>query len=182
MSEPFVAEIKMWGCNFAPRAWADCDGTLLSIASNTALFSLLGTVYGGDGRITFGLPNLQSSAPMHAGHGPGLSYQPLGAKSGTGEVLLTENQLPSHNHDVNVNTDNASADQGAGKILAKGYKDGGRPPTRPVQEYNTIASGTPAKMASILSSTGGSSAHNNMQPYLTVRFCMALMGIYPSRN
>ena len=183
MSEPFYAEIKMWGCNFAPRDWADCNGQLIQISENTALFSLLGTVYGGDGRSTFGLPNLKDSAAMHAGQGPGLSYQPLGAKSGTETATLSANQLPVHNHNINVNTDNASVDLGVGKILSKGYKPDGFPATRPIKEYADYdAAKTVAMAANMLSSTGGSAAHANMQPYLAVRFCMALQGIYPSRN
>lgn len=183
MSEPFIAEIRMWGCTFAPRGWADCDGQLMSIASNTALFSLLGTVYGGDGRSTFGLPSLQSRAAMHAGHGPGLSNQPLGAYAGAGDVTLTENQLPAHNHDINVNTDNASAALGADKVLAKGLETEGFPANRPNPEYAAAGSGTAVSMAgNVLSPTGGSSPHTNMQPYLAVRFSMALLGVYPSRN
>ncbi len=183
MSEPFIAEIKMWGCNFAPRNWTDCSGGLIAISTNTALFSLIGTIYGGDGRTTFGLPNLAGSAAMHAGHAPGLSSRPLGGKSGAESVTLLANQLPVHNHNIDVNTASASVDLGVGKVLAKGDKGTGPAPARPIKEYADYdANNTVAMAANMLSSTGGSAAHANMQPYLAVRFCMALQGTYPSRN
>ncbi|MCU7916920.1 MAG: tail fiber protein [Candidatus Thiodiazotropha sp. (ex Epidulcina cf. delphinae)] len=183
MSEPFIAEIRMFGCGYAPRYWADCTGTLISIGEHTSLYSIIGTVYGGDGRTTMGLPNLAGRAPMHAGHGPGLSFQQLGMMWGFDTVPLTLDQLPAHNHDINVNTESASTDLGEGKILAKGDKGSGLPRKRYLEEYNDYDAPQSVTMASaMLSPSGGSSGHANLQPYLTVRFCMALEGIYPSRS
>ncbi|MES9852607.1 MAG: tail fiber protein [Candidatus Thiodiazotropha sp. L084R] len=183
MSEPFIAEIRMFGCGYAPRFWADCSGATLAISDNTALFSIIGTVYGGNGTTTMGLPNLAGRAPMHAGHGPGLSFQQLGMMWGFDAVPLTQDQLPAHNHEINVNTDSASTDQGEGMLLAKGDKGTGLPRVRYLEEYNDYDATNRVPMASsMLSPSGSSSGHVNLQPYMTVRFCMALQGIYPSRS
>ena len=183
MSEPFIAEIRMFGCGYAPRFWADCDGGTLQIADNTTLFAVIGTIYGGNGRTTMGLPSLSGRAPMHAGHGPGLSFQQLGMMWGFDAVPLTHDQLPPHNHAINVNTESASTDEGAGKVLAKGDRGTGLPRVRYLEEYNDYDQANEVSMASgVLSPSGGSSGHINLQPYLTVRFCMALAGAYPSRS
>ena len=175
MSEPFIAEIRIWGLNFAPRGWAFCDGQLLPIAQNTALFSLVGTYYGGDGRTTFGLPNLQGRAPMHPGNGPGLSTRRLWEHGGVNTVTLTEAQMPNHNHlGVNPTTpvDSEPADLSgpAGNFLAVTTGSRNRIYREPLTAVPTGAT------------AGGGQAHTNMQPYLALNFCIALTGLYPSRN
>jgi microcystin-dependent protein len=174
MSEPFVAEIRIFAGNFAPRGWAFCDGQLLPISNNTALFSLIGTTYGGDGRTTTALPNLQGRAPMHPGRGPGLTSRRLGEKVGVETVTLSEAQMPSHNHTARA-TDarGTSAEPSNTQALAQSF------PTPLYSDNNTslvdLASET-------LSDTGGGQAHDNVQPYLTLNFIIALVGLYPSRG
>ncbi len=172
MSEPFVAEIKIFAGNFAPRGWAFCGGQLLPVGQNTALFSLIGTTYGGDGRTTMGLPNLQERAPMHPGRGPGLTGRKLGSKSGGEKVTLTTNQLASHTHDWNANTAAATGTDPQGKVTAD---------SSPIRIYEP---GTPnADMgASEIADTGGGQPHDNLMPALCINFIIALFGIYPSRN
>ena len=133
MSEPFVGEIRMFAGNFAPRGWAFCDGQLLAVSQNDALFSLLGTIYGGDGRTTFGLPDLRGRVPIHAGSGPGLSPRRLGAKAGAENVTLTVNQLPSHSHRLSGSANLASESRPEGNVLGSGltqdlYRGGNPPP------------------------------------------------------
>ena len=172
MSEPFVGEIRMFAGNFAPRGWAFCDGQLLAISQNDALFSLLGTIYGGDGRTTFGLPEMRGRIPLHQGAGPGLTNKPLGSKAGAENVTLTTNHLASHTHDLNANTGPGTSDSPSGTVLAA---DGS------IRSYSP----TPQSMnlnASAVQNTGGSSVHNNLMPTLCVNFIIALFGIYPSRN
>lgn len=172
MSDPFVGEIRMFAGNFAPRAWAFCDGQLLAIAQNDALFSLYGAVYGGDGRTTFGLPDLRGRIPLHQGTGPGLSPRRLGNKAGAEKVTVTANQLPSHSHDFNANTALATSAAPQGKVLAQ------------------IPSGSlyaeedqDADLASTsIRAAGGSQSHSNLMPTLCVHFIAALVGIYPSRQ
>lgn len=172
MSEPFVGEIRMFAGNFAPRGWAFCDGQLLAVSQNDALFSLLGTIYGGDGRTTFGLPDLRGRIPIHQGSGPGLSPRRLGAKAGAEKETLTTNQLASHSHDFNANTAPATGAAPAGKVVAD---------TIGVRFYK--AQGQTADMASAaIANTGGSQPHNNLMPTLCVNFILALFGIYPSRH
>jgi microcystin-dependent protein len=171
MAEPFLGEIIMFGGNFAPRGWAFCDGQLLAINSYTALFSILGTMYGGDGRTTFGLPDLRGRVPMHKGNGPGLTPRNLGQKSGSENVHLTVGQLPAHNHVLanNAIEDDANQTDPGGNALA------GSQIYRP---------GTPdAKTApNATNNTGGNQAVPILQPYLCITFIIALQGIYPSRN
>lgn len=174
MSEPFVGEIRMFAGNFAPRGWAFCDGQLLAVSQNDALFSLLGTIYGGDGRTTFGLPDMRGRIPIHAGFGPGLSERRLGVKGGAEKVTLTVNQLPSHSHATSENATSHKADSTdpTGRIPARApgldpYADAG-PDTN--------------MAASTISSLGGSQAHTNLMPYLCIHFIIALVGIYPSRS
>lgn len=173
MSEPFVGEVRMFAGNFAPRGWAFCDGQLLAVSQNDALFSLLGTIYGGDGRTTFGLPDLRGRLPLHAGHGPGLSDRRLGAKGGAEKVTLTVNQLPSHSHQFSATTSNATDNSPSSTMtVAKGVG---------FDPY--IASSANVPMASnTVSSIGGSQSHTNLMPYLCVHFIIALFGIYPSRH
>jgi microcystin-dependent protein len=175
MSSPFVAEIRMFACNFAPKGWATCDGQLLSISQNTALFSLLGTFYGGNGQSTFGLPNLAGRAPMHQGQGPGLSQRFLGETSGSAAVTLLTNEMPLHNHTLNGhNAHIGSLPTPTNKtILAKSA--GGN-------SYTADTSSLTQMNFQALSLAGGSLPHNNMQPYLAVLFCIAMQGMYPARN
>lgn len=173
MSDPFVAEIRIFAGNFAPRSWAFCDGQLLPISQNTALFSLIGTTYGGDGRTTTALPNLQGRAPMHPGSGPGLTTRRLGQKVGAETAALTEAQTPAHSHSMQaVNAPGTQYSATGSSTLARSA--GGN-------AYQTAASNTDLN-AGALMSTGGGGAHNNMQPYIAVNFIIALAGTYPSRS
>lgn len=174
MSEPFVGEIRMFAGNFAPRGWAFCDGQLLAISQNDALFSLLGTIYGGDGRTTFGLPDMRGRIPLHQGQGPGLSSRRLGAKFGDESVTLTTNQLPSHSHGSVACNTAATTDSPQGKVLAK-------PNTEDMYTAPTAGTNVSLSPATIINS-GGSRSHTNLMPTLCVNFIMALVGIYPSRN
>ena len=169
MSEPFIAEIKIFGGNFAPRGYAFCSGQLLPIAQNTALFSLVGTTYGGDGRTTLGLPNLQARAPMHPGRGPGLSNSRIGEVGGGETVTLTEAQMPNHTHTMQGTNRPADRRDPANRMPAAGCT------------YYTAAADT-SMAAACLPAAGGSQAHNNMMPYLAMYFIIALEGLYPSRD
>ena len=171
MSEPFVGEVRMFAGNFAPRGWAFCDGQLLAVSQNDALFSLLGTIYGGDGRTTFGLPDLRGRVPIHAGSGPGLSPRRLGAKAGTENETLIVNQLPSHSHSWKAATAVAQNRSPAGNGLAS--------PTGDL--YSTSAPNTSLR-SNTISNIGGSRKHTNLMPFLCINFIIALFGIYPSRN
>lgn len=173
MSEPFVGEIRMFAGNFAPRAWAFCDGQLLAISQNDVLFSLLGTIYGGDGRTTFGLPDMRGRIPVHAGTGPGLNQIRLGAKAGAENVSLTSNQMPSHDHNVSASSASATSNNPTGNVSAN---------TTPTNIYSTSLA-TPQTMSpAAISTTGGSQSHSNLMPSLCVNFIIALFGIFPSRN
>lgn len=173
MSEPFVGEIRMFAGTFAPRAWAFCDGQLQPVSQNDALFSLLGTIYGGDGRTTFGLPDLRGRLPIHEGDGPGLSSRRLGAKGGLEKVTVTVKESPSHTHQVTASTSRASSKSPAGNVLANAkMKLYASPGTQELQPMNSNA----------MANTGGSQSHDNMMPYLCVNFIIALYGIYPSRH
>lgn len=175
MSEPFVAEIRIFAGNFAPRGWAFCNGQLLPIAQNTALFSLIGTTYGGDGRTTTALPNLEGRAPMHPGRGPGLTDRRLGQKGGVETVTLTEAQMPNHNHTMRANTN-------AGDLqIPSNQRSFAR--TQPGFAWHSSSTSNLVAMADqALPSSGGSQAHNNLQPFLTMNFIIALVGLYPSRS
>ena len=170
--EPFIGEIKMVGFGFAPRGYAQCNGQIMSISQNTALFSLLGTTYGGNGQTTFGLPDLRSRIPIHVGQGSGLSNYDLGQASGTETVTLTANQLPPHNHTVNASTAATTKNPtntvpgvtGAGSSYAE-----------------TPTPGTTMN-AGMVTGGGSGQPHNNCQPYLCVNFVIAIEGVYPSRN
>lgn len=171
MADPFIAEIKIIAENFAPRGWAFCDGTLLPIAQNTALFSIVGTTYGGDGRTTLGLPNLQGRAPMHPGHGPGLTPRRLGEKAGVETVALTTANLPSHDHALRAANNASQADPSTAVTFG----------TAPM--YNTTGN-TQAMATNAVGEAGVASpqAHENRQPYQVLNFVIALIGVYPSRN
>ncbi|MCA1592527.1 MAG: tail fiber protein [Acidobacteria bacterium] len=173
MSEPFIAEIRMFGGNFAPRGWALCNGQILPIAQNTALFSLLGTTYGGNGQTTFALPDLRSRIPVHAGQGPGLSNYSLGQGGGNESVTLNVNQMPPHNHQAFATAaEEAPSSKPAGKLLSTATQG---------TIYDPTPDGT-ALNPNMIGPTGGGQPHDNIQPYLTVNFIIALEGIYPSRN
>lgn len=176
MSDPFVAEIRIFPFNFAPKGWAWCDGQLMPISQNTALFSLLGTTYGGDGQSTFSLPDLQGRAPMHPGQGPGLSLHDLGETGGTETVTLLESETPLHNHVVNAggNFDVGDTNVPTGNILAKSASGFAYLPF-------TGVSLTQLNLET-LAPAGGDQPHNNMQPYLTFYFNIALQGVFPPRG
>lgn len=182
MSEPYVGEIRMFAGNFAPRSWALCDGQLISISQNDALFSLLGTTYGGDGRSTFGLPDMRGRIPLHQGNGPGLSDRRIGSKSGTETETLTANHLPSHNHAFNGSSNTADAGYPAAAVVADTasanlyYNHDANDPLDPDLEPNV------SFPDDTLSETGGNQAHSNVMPFQCINFIIALFGIYPSRN
>jgi microcystin-dependent protein len=173
MADPFVAEIRMFGGNFAPKGWATCDGQLLPISQNTALFSLVGTLYGGDGRSTFALPNLGGRAPMHAGSGPGLTNRSVGDTGGSETVTLSATALPAHAHALRAANAASDSSQPGGRVLAAAAGDA----------FLAAGTKTPTPMHGLtLSPTGGNAPHNNMQPYLTLNFIIALQGIFPPRS
>jgi microcystin-dependent protein len=173
MADQFLAEIRIFGFNFPPTGWASCDGQLLPLSQNTALFSLLGTIYGGDGRSTFALPNLQGRAPMMHGQGPGLSLRDIGQEGGSDTVTLLESEIPSHSHTVRVSVADGPAELSDPNNGALGFS------ARPI--YKT-ATGDSNMAPQALSIVGGSLPHNNLQPYLVLNFCIALQGIFPQRQ
>lgn len=170
--DPFVAEIRIFPFNFAPKGWAFCDGQILPLSQNTALFSLLGTTYGGDGKSNFALPNMQGNAPMHPGQGPGLSLHDLGETGGSDTVSLLESEIPSHSHALVASQGDGLERTPAGQLLATGVG---------ISLYQT-----PGPLVNVsdnaLAPAGGDQPHNNMQPYLTLNFCIALQGVYPPRT
>ena len=172
MADPFVAEIRIFPFNFAPKGWAWCDGQLLPLSQNTALFSLLGTTYGGNGKSNFALPDLQGRSPMHPGQGPGLSLHDLGETGGSETVTLLESEIPSHSHALNVSQADAIARNPGAEQLATGIGIG-----------MYAAPGALVGLSpNALAPAGGDAPHNNMQPYLTFYFCIALQGVFPPRS
>ncbi len=171
MSDQYLGEIRMFGGNFAPYGWALCNGQLLSISQNTALFSLIGTYYGGDGVTTFALPNLQSRIPLHQGQGVGLSPYVIGQNGGTENVTLTSQQMPQHNHSVQVFNAPGNTNKAGGNYLADSTSGN----AYQAAQNSTLNTGA-------VSFSGNSQPHNNIQPYLCITFIIALQGIYPSRN
>jgi microcystin-dependent protein len=182
MSDPFVAEIRMFPFNFPPTGWAFCDGQILPISQNTALFSLLGTTYGGDGKSTFALPNLQGSAPLQPGQGPGLSIYDLGETTGSETVTLITTEMPVHTHFFSVTSDAGTVATSSDAQLAMG--SGGTKQNTFLADLYSPNAGSANTMMSFAAITvaGGSLPHNNMQPYLTLNFCIALQGIFPPRS
>lgn len=174
MSDPFVAEIRILPTNFAPKGWAQCNGQLMPISQNTALFSLLGTTYGGDGKSTFALPDMQGNAPMHPGQGPSLSLRDLGEMGGSAYVTLLQSEIPLHTHTLRGSVEDGT--QGTlSPTVALSTSVGGA-------LYQTTTNSNLASMAfQSLAATGSSLPHNNMMPYLTLNFCIALQGVFPAR-
>ena len=170
--DPFVAEIRIFPFNFAPKGWAFCDGQLLPLSQNTALFSLLGTTYGGDGKSNFALPNMQGNAPMHPGQGPGLSLHDLGETGGSDTVSLLESEIPSHSHPLSVSAADGISTSPVNNMFAQGAG---------VSIWSVGATNTQFSDQAI-APAGGDQPHNNMQPYLTLNFCIALQGVYPPRT
>jgi len=179
MSAPFLGEIRAFGFNFAPKAWAMCNGQLLSIQQNAALFSLLGTTYGGNGVNTFALPDLRGRTAVNQGQGPGLSNYTLGEVIGTETVTLITNQIPQHNHLWAANNATGDIPSPSGNFLS-----GAKIPTNntPVPTYAAPGGATVPLAAAMIGIAGGNQPHQNMQPYLVVTYCIALSGIFPSRN
>jgi microcystin-dependent protein len=181
MSDPFLGQLMIFAGNFAPRGWATCDGQILSIAQNTALFSLLGTTYGGNGQTTFALPDLRGRVPIHVGQGPGLSPYTLGEVSGVESVTLNTTQMPMHNHTATATVSCADSAQSLSDSPVGGVPGGvsGGP-----QVFAT--SGTAQMSATMVTPTvgiaGGNQPHENRQPFLVMTVCIALEGIFPSRN
>lgn len=172
MSEAFVGQIKMFAGNFAPRGYAFCDGQLLAISVNQALFALFGITYGGDGRTTFALPDLRGRIPIHQGSGPGLSNRPIGQKSGQENVTVTTNQLPVHTHAFQASSDGGNSSKPAGDVLANGPS---------IKMFIDDAFDNTLAPTSV-TTTGGNQQHTNVMPFLCINFIVALTGIFPSRN
>jgi microcystin-dependent protein len=175
MADPFVAEIRIFPFNFAPKGWAFCDGQILPLAQNTALFSLLGTTYGGDGKSNFALPNMQGNVPMHPGQGPGLSLHDLGETGGSETVTLLDSELPSHAHGVKAVATPGTSASPANATWGVAHAARG-------QALYASAAGASGTMPGAFMDTGSQQPHNNMQPYLTLNFCIALQGVYPPRT
>jgi microcystin-dependent protein len=175
MADPFVAEIRIFPFNFAPKGWAFCDGQILPISQNTALFSLLGTTYGGDGKSNFALPNMQGNAPMHPGQGPGLSLHDLGETGGSDTVTLLQSEMPAHSHALNCAASVGNRTTPAANSISRltgstpYVPDSANPP-----HVNMAFAAIPP--------AGGDQPHNNLQPYLTLNFCIALQGVFPPRT
>lgn len=170
-TQPFVGEVQIFAGNYAPTGWALCDGQLLPISQNTALFSLLGTNYGGNGISTFALPDLRGRAPIHPGQGNGLSNRNLGEVGGIEFITLTAAQIPSHTHTISGSAANGAADSPGGRVLARA--------PGAIPQYGATPNVDLA--ATAVGSSGGGQPHNNLQPYLTLNYIIALQGIFPSR-
>ena len=196
-SQPYLGQLMLFAGNFAPQGWAFCNGQLLAISQNQALFSLLGTIYGGDGRTTFALPDLRGRAPLHFGQGPGLSNRSIGQKSGVERVILSINEMPSHNHTASQSSGSSqniqlSSDSAVNETPISGdvpalanFKDGLS--TKNVKTFgaaNNLVNGQALSGGGTITvqNTGGGQAHDNMSPYLVINYCIALVGIYPSRS
>jgi microcystin-dependent protein len=179
--DPFIAQITVFGCNFAPRGWAMCQGQIMSIAQNTALFSLLGTNFGGNGTTTFLLPDLQGRAPIGFGQGPGLSNYTIGERSGAESAPIAAVSYPTHSHTLFAAASAATGNGPGGLIEAEG-QTGGRGGTINLALYSASGTPTPLASAALTAAAGGGQPHNNLQPYLTLNFCIALNGIFPPRS
>ncbi len=173
MADPFVAEIRIFPFNFAPKGWAWCDGQLMPLSQNTALFSLLGTTYGGNGKSNFALPDLQGRAPMHPGQGPGLSLHDLGETGGSETVSLLESEIPAHSHALRGNNTLGDTPSPVAHTLARYSNNAYQQTTNSGLVFMSPNAVTPA---------GGDQPHNNLQPFLTFYFCIALQGVFPPRG
>jgi microcystin-dependent protein len=185
MSNPFVAEIRMFAGNFAPKGWAQCNGQILPLSQNTALFSLLGTTYGGDGKSNFALPNLQGASPMQSGQGPGLSQRFLGETGGEPFVTLLTTELPSHQHSFSATTAAGTTASSNTNQLALAQAGGGKQGGGSAVNFystNTTPANLQAMNPNSLSLSGGNQPHNNLMPYLGLTFIIALQGVYPPRG
>jgi microcystin-dependent protein len=173
MADPFVAEVRIFGFQFAPKGWAQCNGQLLPISQNTALFALVGTYYGGDGKSTFGLPNLEGSAALHPGQGPGLSLYDLGQTGGSTTVTLLESEIPSHSHAIMAQNAPGNRTNPIGNSFAR------------LSSGNVYIPPAGAPLVNMSNQTlppaGGDQPHNNLQPYLVLNFCIAMQGVFPPR-
>lgn len=172
MAQPYIGEIRMFGGNFAPSGWEFCDGQLVPISENDALFTLIGTTYGGDGEETFALPNLQARVPIHQGQGAGLSNRIIGESAGVPEVTLTTQQLASHTHPLMATQNLGNSSNAANRVLATGTN---------VTMFRVIAPNVPFA-ASVLGPVGGSQPHDNLMPYAVVSFIISMFGIFPSQT
>src|SRR5688500_278078 len=175
MSDQFLAEIRIFPFNLPPTGWAFCDGQLLPISQNTALFSLLGTMYGGDGKSTFALPNLQGAAPIQHGQGPGLAERFQGESGGSQAVTLLQSEIPAHSHALRADAVDPADVQATQAAVSLGRSSGGN-------AYENVPSGPVAMAPEMLAIAGGGLPHNNMMPYLTLNFCIALQGVFPPRS
>lgn len=175
MADPFVAEIRIFPFSFAPKGWAQCNGQLLPLSQNTALFSLLGTTYGGDGKSNFALPNMEGNAPMHPGQGPGLSLHDLGETGGTQFVTLLESEIPAHAHAMMASNDASITNEPSANQIAKPFGRGNN-------VFSPGASPLVSMSPSALTPAGADAPHNSMQPFLTLLFCIALQGVFPPRS
>jgi microcystin-dependent protein len=180
MSDQFVAEIRIFPFNFPPTGWAFCNGQLMPISQNTALFALLGTTYGGDGKSTFALPDMQDSAPMQPGQGQGLSLRDLGEMSGSESITLLVSEIPLHTHVPQVSVVDTTTNAAQGNVIGKARWDDGQGTTGNISLFSGQAVTTTLSQTG-LALAGGGLPHNNMQPYLTLNFCIALQGIFPQR-
>jgi len=174
MSDPFVGEIRMFAGNFAPRGWALCDGQLLPISQNDALFSLLGTTYGGDGRTTFGLPDMRGRLAVHQGQGPGLSMHRLGAKYGSEKVTLNVNEMPNHSHELMASTQASDSANPANDVMGS-HADGD-------MVYAPVSADIGNLSSTAIDIAGGSQSHTNLMPALCINYIIAMFGIYPPRH
>lgn len=177
MSDPFVGEIRIFGCNYAVDGWAQCNGQLLPIAQNPALFSIIGTFYGGNGQTTFALPNFQGVAPMHWGQGAGLSERIVGETGGAETVTLVQTQLPAHTHTGMANINPGTSSVATGNVWAAA-----RIGRMPVRMYAPLDASAVAMSPQAAGAAGGSQPHNNMPPYIVLNFCIALQGIFPTHS
>jgi len=173
--DPFVAEIRIFGFNFPPVGWAFCNGQLMAISQNTALFSLLGTTYGGDGKSNFALPNLQGSVPMHPGQGPGLSFHDLGETGGSPTVTLLQTEMPAHTHAMRAHNADPADTQAPTNTTSLAQSSQGF-------AYQSTVTGLVQLSGNALLPVGGSQPHNNLMPSVTLNFCIALQGVYPARS
>lgn len=185
MAEPFIGEIRAFGFNFAPVNWAFCNGQLLPISQNTALFSIIGTVYGGDGKVTFALPNLQGRSAVGQGQGPGLSAYVLGEVTGTPEVTLLTTEMPGHRHSlqgrVTMQSSMLTAGPAANSKLSRAVTlEGSNPPATMI--YSNVDSVNALMAPQTIGVTGGMQPHANQQPYLVLNYCICLQGVYPPKS